>query len=91
MLAWITGYVFSPFSAVFYPLKALPEWASPIAKALPMTYIFEGMREFYYTGNFSWSEYGMAMGLNFIYLIASITLFRILFEKSRDKGLARLE
>lgn len=91
MLAWISGYVFSPFSAVFYPLKALPEWASPIAKALPMTHVFEGMREFYYTGVFNWNEYALAMLLNVFYLVACIALFRFLFEKSRDKGLARLE
>jgi ABC-2 type transport system permease protein len=91
MLAWVSGYIFSPFSAVFYPLKALPEWASPIAKALPMSHLFESMREYYATGVFNWSEYWFSMLLNGAYLAACIFLFRVLFEKSRDKGLARLE
>ena len=35
MLAWMIPYVFAPFSAVYYPLSALPHWAQVIAQALP--------------------------------------------------------
>jgi ABC-2 type transport system permease protein len=91
MLAWMTAYVFAPFSAVFYPLSALPAWGQVIAKALPMTYIFEGMRKVLNEGIFSWEYFGLSIVLNIVYLIAAMTLFRKLFEKSRSKGLARLE
>ena len=91
MIAWITGYLFSPFCAVFYPLKALPTWCHGIAHALPMTYVFEGMRAFYQTSQFDWTMFAWSMGLNFIYLALSIALFVFMFEKSREKGLARLD
>lgn len=91
MLAWMTAYVFAPFSAVFYPVSALPEWGQAIAKALPMTYIFEGMRQVLNTGIFSWKDFGLSILLNIIYLIGTMTLFWTLFEKSRSKGLSRLE
>jgi ABC-2 type transport system permease protein len=91
MLAWMTAYIFMPFSAVFYPLSALPVWAQWIAKALPMTYTFEGMRAALQTGVFSWGDFGISMLLNVAYLIGAMTLFSKLFEMSRSKGLARLE
>jgi ABC-2 type transport system permease protein len=91
MLAWMTAYLFAPFCAVFYPLSALPGWAQVIGRALPMTYIFEGMREVLNTGVFSWKCFLMSIALNIVFLILTVSLFKWLFEKSRNKGLARLE
>lgn len=91
MLAWMTAYFFAPFSAVYYPLSALPEWGQYIAKVLPMTYLFEGMRTILIEGRFSWHFFVMSVLLNLLYLIPTIILFKWLFDKSRDKGLARLE
>lgn len=91
MLAWITAYVFMPFSAVFYPVSALPCWAQSIAQCLPMPYIFEGMRAVLHEGHFSWKDCAISFGLNAFYLTAILILFWKLFEKSRAKGLARLE
>ena len=91
VLAWVAGYVFSPLSAVFYTLSALPSWAVPVAEAIPMTHIFEGMRKCYDTGVFSWYEFGIGMGLNILYFFACLILLLFMFEKSREKGLARLE
>lgn len=91
MIAWVAGYVLSPFSAVFYPLSALPPWCLPIAKALPTTYVFEGIRQYYKTGVFDWQGYGLSLVLNGLYLCVALWLFVTMFEKSRQKGLARLE
>ena len=44
-LAWMAGFALAPFSAVFYPVEVLPRWAQYVSAALPMTYIFEGMRQ----------------------------------------------
>ncbi len=90
-LAWMVGYVFAPFSAVFYPVSVLPEWAQVISWCLPTTYIFEGMRSILQTGSFPLSYFWMSFGLNIVYLGASLILFSFCFEKSRQKGLARLE
>ena len=91
MLAWMVGFLFAPFSAVFYPIEILPEWAKTIAWCLPTTYIFQGMRSILATGGFPISYFWISLALNLIYLAASIFLFHWAFEKSRQKGLARLE
>jgi ABC-2 type transport system permease protein len=36
--------VLSPFVGVFYPLSTLPKWMRMISRALPPSYVFEGMR-----------------------------------------------
>ncbi len=91
MFAWMIGGLFAPFSAVFYPVAVLPGWAQWIAWSLPTTYIFEGMRAILYEGRFPMSYFWISIGLNAVFLAGSIALFRWMFEKSRAKGLARLE
>ena len=91
MLAWMTAYLFAPFSAIFYPVESLPSWAQAIAFCLPMTYVFEGMRHVLQGGLFSWFDFSMSVGLNMLYLTGAIVLFVLSFEKSRTRGLNRLE
>ena len=91
MLAWMTPYLFAPFSAVFYPLHVLPEWAQSIARCLPTTYIFEGMREILNNRTFPAGDFWISLGLSLVYLAASICLFKFMHKKSLEKGLARLE
>jgi ABC-2 type transport system permease protein len=91
MLAWMMAYVFAPFCAIYYPVEALPHWARLLSKILPMSYIFEGMREVLTNGVFSLGKLMMSFALNAVYLFISLSFFKFMFEKSRDKGLARLE
>lgn len=91
MLAWMTPYLFAPFSAVFYPLHVLPKWAQAISYCLPTTYIFEGMRSILTTGTFPIADFWISIGLNLVFLAGSLSLFRMMFLKSLNKGLARLE
>lgn len=91
MLAWMTAYLFAPFSAVFYPVSALPAWGQKIAWWLPTTHIFEGMRSLLSTGHFPSMVLVWSLGLNILYLALSILLFTWAFERSRGKGLARFE
>jgi ABC-2 type transport system permease protein len=91
MFAWMIGALFAPFSAVFYPVETLPGWARAISWCLPTTYIFEGMRSILYKGVFSTYYFWISIALNAIFLTGAISLFRFMFEKSRHKGLGRLE
>lgn len=91
MLAWMIGVVFAPFSAVFYPVSILPEWAKVIAWCLPPTYVFEGMRSILASGAFPVWDFWMSMILNVVFLFSSLLLFRWSFEKTLKKGLGRLE
>jgi ABC-2 type transport system permease protein len=91
IIYWMIGFLFAPFSAVFYPVSILPGWAQTIAWCLPTTYIFEAMRSLLTTGSYPHSYFWISLSLGTIYLIAAIKTFYYAFEKSRAKGLARLE
>jgi ABC-2 type transport system permease protein len=91
MLAWMIGFLFAPFSAVFYPIETLPAWAQKISWSLPTTYVFEGMRQILNGGPFPISYLLTSSILSVIYLSLSVLFFHWMFEKSRAKGLARLE
>ena len=41
---WPIPAVLSPFVGVFYPLSTLPKWMQVVSRALPPSYVFEGMR-----------------------------------------------
>jgi ABC-2 type transport system permease protein len=90
-IAWMIGYLFAPFSAVFYPVSVLPSWAQNISWALPTTYVFEGMRAIL-QGHCLPSHYiWVSLSLNICYFSFSLWLFSSFLRKSREKGLARLE
>ncbi len=90
-IAWMIPFVFAPFCAVFYPVNVLPYWAQAIAWCLPPTYIFEGMRKILSTGSFDALYFWLSFLLNLLYLFLSFKFFKFMFNKSKIKGLSRLE
>lgn len=91
MFAWMLPFLFAPFSAVFYPVKVLPEWAQVISWCIPTTYVFEGMRQILNGSPFPWSYFVISLVLNVIFLFGAVMLFKTMFYKSLVKGLGRLE
>jgi ABC-2 type transport system permease protein len=81
----------APFSAVYYPVDVLPPWAQAISSALPMTYVFEGMRKVLRGAPMPLHELLVSFGLNILYLSLTILFFGWMFERSRDRGLGRLD
>jgi len=43
-LIWPVPAMVSPFAGVFYPIATLPEWMQAVARLMPASYVFEGMR-----------------------------------------------
>lgn len=43
-LVWPIPALLAPFAGVFYPVATLPAWMQAVARALPPSYVFEGMR-----------------------------------------------
>ncbi len=91
MLAWLAPGFFSPLSAVFYPVSSLPEWVQLISWSLPMTYIFESMRQQLTNRTFFLTDLTHNLLLNTLYFAAAAAIFKIAFERSRARGLNRLE
>ncbi len=90
-IAWTMGFLFAPFSAVYYPASVLPQVVQRIGNMLPTMYIFEGMRAILFTGKMPLDSLAKSFVLNVVYLTLAIVFFIFMFNKSRDKGLARLE
>lgn len=92
IIAFSISFLLQPFTAVFYPLSILPSWLQPLAQALPITHVFEGMRALMTTGVFSLESLAWSFGLNILYLIASAWFFVKMFNSVKRKGLlAKLE
>lgn len=87
--AWTTIAVISPFSAVYYPVSILPEWAQKISYFLPPTYVFEGGRSLIFKGVID--PRGLITGfiLSFIYLGLAIWFLNRSFQKILNKGLVK--
>lgn len=86
-LAWGVPFLIQPFSAAFYPVSVLPLPFQIVAKAIPATYVFEGMREVMQTGTVSTSNLTIAFGLNLVYLAVGGLFFHGMFRYARNHGL----
>ncbi len=89
-LPWMSLWALAPFSAVYYPVSALPAWMQFIAKMIPSSYIFEGMRLILSSNIMPWNLLLTSLALNALYLTSAIAFFVFMFNKSKEKGLARL-
>ncbi len=85
-LIWGIPFLLQPFSCVFYPLRSLPEWAQPIALALPTTHIFEALRGVLIGQPPGWPVWSVIGGLNLVYFAAAIFFFTRMFSLARTGG-----
>lgn len=85
--AWTLIIIIQPFSAVFYPVSAMPNWMQVISKVIPTSYIFEGMRKVFLGGYVDIKDLLLAFGLNVVYLILSIMFFSYSFRKAKESGM----
>lgn len=90
-IAWSGVYLLAPFCAIYYPVASLPQWAQMIAKFLPASWVFEGMREVINQQQIPWQNLILSLVLNLVYFILSFTIFKLSFRKSQKLGLSRLE
>jgi len=91
-LSWGLISMFQPLMAVVYPVKTLPSFLQKISYFLPPTYVFEAMRINFVDKKVQWDLVAMAFLLNIIYIILSISFFKMMFRKSKEIGqFAKLE
>lgn len=85
--AWSLILVIYPISGVFYPLSILPDFLAKVARVLPISYIFEGMRNLIITGQFPpASDFIVIVVLNCIYLALGIWAFVSGFKHAKARG-----
>lgn len=89
-LAWTFVWILSPFSAIYYPLETLPQWAQNISHFLPTSYIFEEARSLLTTGMVDYSQLGISLLLNIVLLSIGFIFLRSSFQKVLQKGLVKV-
>lgn len=81
-----------PFTAVFYPVSALPAVLQPLAYLFPSTYVFEGMREVARTGALSFTSVVWSALSNIIWTILVLVYFNACFANAKKRAaLMRLD
>lgn len=69
ILAWSIPAILTPLAGVFYPISTLPEFLQPLARALPISHVFESMRSIVLYGTFEVKSIWFAFGLSVAFLI----------------------
>jgi len=87
VLAWALGFLFMPVSAVFYPVSVLPLFLKTLARFVPASHVFEGMRGVISSGVFPLEQLLWSSGLNIVYILAAFLFFRWNFIVVKRKGL----
>ncbi|MBC7544801.1 MAG: ABC transporter permease [Candidatus Sericytochromatia bacterium] len=86
-LAWVLAFLFQPISAVFYPVSVLPPVLRAVARCVPASYVFEGMRAVIAGKGYPRQDLAWAFGLNAVYATVALGVFAWTFHVVRDKGL----
>jgi ABC-2 type transport system permease protein len=86
ILAWGLAGMFTPLSAVWYPVSVMPGWAQSIALALPPAHVFESMRTVLAGGSVPWDRLALALTLDAGYLLLAFAFVRAMFGVFRSRG-----
>lgn len=89
-LGYVIAWFLLPFSGAYYPIEVLPHWGQIVSHFLPMSYVFQGMRNYVMHQQDPTLYLIKGYVLSILYAISAITLFIYFFNKSKIKGLARL-
>jgi ABC-2 type transport system permease protein len=85
-LIWGVPFLLQPFSAVFYPVDVLPGWMQAVARCLPSTWVFEGMRQVLATGRADSAHLALAFSLNLPWLALGALVFGLILARVRRQG-----
>jgi ABC-2 type transport system permease protein len=86
-LIWPIPTVVSPFVGVFYPITVLPAWMQVISKALPPSYVFEGMRRVVAGKSVPWDQLAIGGVLSVAYLLLACAFFAAIYRYAIRTGL----
>lgn len=85
-LIWAVPFLIQPFTAVFYPISVLPTWVQPIAHVIPVSHVFEAMRQVLQGAPVSSYNLAMALGLTVLYLAGGAYVLGRMMRFVREEG-----
>ena len=74
-LVWPIPALLAPFAGVFYPVATLPAWMRAVARLLPPSYVFEGLRAVVSGGSLRLADLAWSAGLTLGYLLLAGWIF----------------
>jgi ABC-2 type transport system permease protein len=86
-MVWPIPALLSPFAGVFYPVATLPRWMQVASRALPPSYVFEGMREVVARGSTPGATLAWAAALAIAYVVAACLFFARVHRQAVRTGL----
>ncbi len=86
-LIWPIPSIISPFAGVFYPLSTLPPWMQAVSKALPPSYVFEGMRSIVLGHGAPMGLLAFGAGLAALYIVLAGLFFTSVYRYAIRTGL----
>jgi ABC-2 type transport system permease protein len=86
-LVWPIPALLSPFAGVFYPLSTLPRPMQLVARFLPPSYVFEGMRAIVTKGSTPGSPLVYSSCLAGLYVLAAAAFFVRVHRRAVRTGL----
>jgi ABC-2 type transport system permease protein len=89
-LGYILSWFFMPFCGAYYPIEILPVWGQAISVWLPMSYVFQGMRQQLMHNQDPLPYLFRGYLLSSMYAIFAVVVFVYCFNRSRKNGLVRL-
>lgn len=84
---WPIPALVSPFVGVFYPLATLPPWMQHLARLLPPSYVFEGMRSMLAGGTASAGMLTLGAVLSMTYVVLACWFFARVYRHAVRTGL----
>jgi len=84
---WPIPALLSPFAGVFYPIATLPLWMRVIARLLPPSYVFEGMRAIVLRQPFHLATLGVGVVLSIAALLLACWIFTRVYRYAVRTGL----
>jgi ABC-2 type transport system permease protein len=84
---WPIPSMVSPFVGVFYPLSTLPSWMQVVSRALPPSYVFEGMRAIVHGGRAAPHSLALGGALAVLYVFGACVLFARVYRQAVRTGL----
>jgi ABC-2 type transport system permease protein len=84
---WPIPALVSPFVGVFYPLSTLPSWMQRLARLLPPSYVFEGMRSILAGGAAPAGMLVLGAALSGAYVVLACWFFARVYRHAVHTGL----
>lgn len=89
-LGYLIIWFLLPFSGAYYSTQILPAWGKVISACVPMSYIFQGMRNYVMYQQNPTQALIIGYTMSIFYAFIGMALFAYCFEYTKKKGLARL-